>query len=307
MYKIKITKNQNPLLNEVIISNKALNFESSIFPNLGASLQKLNCNKIELIDGISATTNGLETYKSKYNSAILFPFPNRISNGTYKFENTNHNLEINETALNNRLHGLVFNKSFTVKEQVASEKSAKIIFNYKYNGEVDGFPFPYNLELTYTFTKNNVSLNFEVLNEGKTAFPFGIGWHPYFKVANLSDSTLDFEAKTQYLVDKNMIPTEETPLKFKTPLLIKNTFLDDCFITEKSNTSLKTNEFTINIDFSSKKPTSFLQVYTPETRDCIAIEPMTCAPNSFNNKNGLLILEARKTYNWKVDLAYSLL
>jgi aldose 1-epimerase len=305
MYKITITKNENPLLNEVIITNNELNFKSSIFPNLGASLQKLKWNKINLIDGISADNNGLETYKNKYNSAILFPFPNRIAKGTYTFNNANYNLEINETALNNSLHGFVFNKSFTVKETSASKENAKIVFNYKYNGSTEGFPFPYNLELTYTFTKNKLNLNFEVLNEGKSAFPFGIGWHPYFKVDNLSNSTLDFEAKTQYLVDKNMIPTEETPLKFKTPLLIKDTFLDDCFITQKSSTSLKTNAYNVKIYFSSKKPNSFLQSYTPETRDCIAIEPMTCAPNSFNNKNGLLILEAGKTYNWNVSLEYS--
>lgn len=306
MYKITITKNENPLLNEVIITNKNLNFESSIFPNLGASLQKLNYNNIDLIDGISADNNGLETYKNKYNSAILFPFPNRISNGTYTFKNTNYNLKINETALNNRLHGFVFNKSFTINETFTSKESAKIIFNYKYNGSTEGFPFPYNLELTYTFTKNKVSLDFEVLNEGKSAFPFGIGWHPYFNAPNLGDSTLDFEAKNQYLVNKNMIPTEKTPLKFKTPLLIKDTFLDDCFITEKSNTSLKTDTYNVNINFTSKKPNSFLQVYTPETRDSIAIEPMTCAPNCFNNKKGLLILEVDKKYNWKVDLEYTI-
>ena len=305
MYKITDKKNKNPLLNEVIISNKELNFTSCIFPNLGASLQKLNCNRIDLIDGISANDDGLKTYKNKYNSAILFPYPNRIADGTYMFKNINYNLEINEPALNNRLHGLVFNQRFTVKETFTSIENAKIVFNYKYDGSTEGFPFPYNLELTYTFTKNKVSLDFEVINEGKTAFPFGIGWHPYFKVDNLSDSTLDFEAKTQYLVNKNMIPTEETPLKFKTPLLIKDTFLDDCFITEKSKTLLKTDIYTIEIDFSSKKPTSFLQVYTPQTRDSIAIEPMTCAPNSFNNKNGLLILETDKKYNWKVDLEFS--
>jgi aldose 1-epimerase len=31
---------------------------------------------------------------------------------------------------------------------------------------------------------------------------------------------------------------------------------------------------------------------------------MTCAPNSFNNKNGLLTLEPLKNYKWKVDLKF---
>lgn len=102
-----------------------------------------------------------------------------------------------------------------------------------------------------------------------------------------------------------MIPTEESPLNFKTPLLIEDTLFDDCFITKKSEVSLKTSEFNINLDFSSKTPNSFLQIYTPPKRDCIAVEPMSCAPNSFNNKNGLLILKPYDSYKWTVRLKIS--
>ena len=306
MYNIEITKNDNPLLNEVIISNKKSNFKSIIYPNLGASLQKVLINGINLIDGISPDEIGLDTYKTRYNSAILFPFPNRIANGKYEFKDTTYQLDINETALNNRLHGHVYNKSFTIKEQICSENSAKITFNYSNNETEKGFPFPYNINITYTFTNNKISLDFDVQNIGTNTFPFGLGWHPYFKTKNINESILNFEAEKQYFVNKNMIPTEETSLKFKTPLQVKDTFLDDCFITNNSQSSFKTTDYKINIDFSSVSPNSFLQVYTPPTRDCIAIEPMTCAPNSFNNKNGLLTLKSGEKYNWKVDLKYSL-
>ena len=52
MFKITTTQKENPLLNEVIITNKTLNLNCSIYPNLGASIQKLNSNGIEIIDGI---------------------------------------------------------------------------------------------------------------------------------------------------------------------------------------------------------------------------------------------------------------
>jgi len=306
MYRITTKENTNPLLNEVIILNEKLNFKGIIYPNLGASIQKISINDIELIDGITPNEFGLTTYKNKYNSSILFPFPNRIENGTFEFENNTYQLELNELALNNRLHGHVFNKYFTVKDIFTSENNAKIIFRYKNTETEKGFPFPYTLDLTYTFTNNKISLDFDVHNSGTKSFPFGIGWHPYFKAKNLIESVLDFEADKQYLVNKNMIPTGETSLKFKTPLQVKDTFLDDCFITKNSKSSFKTSDYKIIIHFSSESPNSFLQVYTPETRDCIAIEPMTCAPNSFNNENGLLILKAGEKYKWKVDLNYSL-
>ncbi len=44
---------------------------------------------------------------------------------------------------------------------------------------------------------------------------------------------------------------------------------------------------------------SFLQVYTPPTRDSIAFEPMTCAPDALNNKQGLIKLAPEKSVSIK--------
>ena len=96
-----------------------------------------------------------------------------------------------------------------------------IISDNSTNNETEkGFPFPYNINITYTFTNNKISLDFDVQNIGTNTFPFGLGWHPYFKTKNINESILNFEAEKQYLVNKNMIPTEETSLKFKTSCVI---------------------------------------------------------------------------------------
>ena len=42
MFKVTINNNDNSLLNEVIITNETLKLNCSIYPNLGASIQKLN-------------------------------------------------------------------------------------------------------------------------------------------------------------------------------------------------------------------------------------------------------------------------
>ncbi len=125
------------------------------------------------------------------------------------------------------------------------------------------------------------------------------------KTENLSESILAFDAEKQYLLNEKMIPEREIPLNHNNPLLIKDTFLDDCFIIKKSEASFKTTKYNINLNFSSKSPNSFLQVYTPPTRDSIAIEPMTCIGNSFNNKIGLLVLAPDDTYKWHINLAYT--
>ena len=304
MYQITNIENKNLLLNQVLITNSDLKFKAIIYPNLGASLQKLSINEMDLIDGISNNEEGLNDYKSTYKSSILFPFPNRIKNGTYEFKGKKHKLNINEIPLNNSLHGCIYNTNFTLKNNNVNNNEASVTLNYSNKGSTSGFPFPYNIDLTYTFTPHKVSLNFVVLNCGNEAFPFGIGWHPYFKTNNIIGSILDFNATHQYLFNKQMIPSSKTPLKHQTPLKIGTTFLDDCFITNKPATNFKTSEYDLNLEFSSKEKESYLQVYTPPHRKSIAIEPMTCAPNSFNNKDGLLILQPNEKFNWEIELSY---
>lgn len=307
MYIIEVVKNQNPLLNQVVINNEKLSFNGIIYPNLGASLQKLSLNSIDIINGIPNNTEGLNNYKNTFKSAFLFPFPNRICEGNYVFNQTKYELDCNETALNNALHGHIYDKPFSVKSIEATENIAIVALYYADDGKTKGFPFPYQTEIVYTFSPEKVAINFQVFNIGESSFPFGVGWHPYFKVPNLPLADLDFKAETQYLLNKNMIPKNEIPLKFKTPLRIENKVLDDCFITNKPTVSFKCDDYEIDIDYTSKTENNYLQIYTPPTRDCIAIEPMTCAPNAFNNKNGLLVLGSQEKFEWGIFLSYKLL
>ncbi len=304
MFKITTTQNQNSLLNEVTITNKSLNIKSTIYPNLGASLQKLTKNSIEIIDGITNDEKGLELYKNKFNSSFLFPSPNRIDDGKYTFNNKTYQLACNETALNNSLHGHIFNKRFKIIKTEATEENAEITLSYSNNGDTIGFPFAYKIDITYTYTKNNLAISFNVVNNSEEEFPFGLGWHPYFKSTNLSKSILNFDGTKKYNLNEKMIPQNEIQIPFKTPLTIEDTFLDDCFLIEKNQTIFKTPDYEITLDFACTSNENYLQCYTPNTRDCIAIEPMTCAPNSFNNKSGLLTLMPKESFDWQINLKF---
>ncbi len=304
MFKVTTTQKDNSLLNEVIITNESQNLEISIYPNLGASLQKLSSNGIEIIDGITNDEAGLNVYKSKFNSSFLFPSPNRIADGKYTFNNKDYQLECNEVALNNSLHGHIYNKSFQVTTTDINEEKAVITFTYSNNGTVIGFPFSYKLDIIYTFTKNNLTLDFKVVNTGIDEFPFGLGWHPYFNAKNLVSSSLDFDGTKKYHLNDKNIPQQEIPLPFTTPLTLGETFLDDCFLVNKPETTFTTDSYKIDMRFTSQTKESFLQVYTPDTRDCIAIEPMTCAPDCFNNKNGLLTLRPSETFDWQIVMSF---
>lgn len=304
MYKIKIIENENSFLKHIKITNDLTNLESSIYPNLGASIQKLNVKKATIIDGINNNENPLETYKNRYNSSILFPFPNRIENGKYSFRNEDFQLICNETNLNNALHGHVFNKTFNIDTITQTEKNASITLSYNYKGNEAGFPFPYKLIITYIFSENNIAIHFNVLNTGRKTFPFGIGWHPYFSYAELQNCILDFDSSEKYLLSDKMIPLQKIPLKFSTPIKLNKPTLDDCFITKTPKVSLQTDLYDVTINYDQTSEQNHLQIYTPDNKKSIAIEPMTCAPNIFNLKNGLLKLKPNEKFNWNINIDY---
>ena len=128
MFKSKTLTHKNSFLNRLKIHNTEIGFEATIFPNLGASLQKLKIKGTEMIDGIAADEEGLQTYRTKFNSSILFPFPSRIDKGTYSFKGKHYSLDCNEKALNNALHGHVHDKRFELVDQNLTADSAELIF-----------------------------------------------------------------------------------------------------------------------------------------------------------------------------------
>lgn len=304
MYELKIQNNNNAQLNQLVVTNIIENFKCCIYPNLGASLQQLIYRNIPIINGISNSKKGLIEYYSFYKSAFLFPFPNRIANGRYLFKGKTYQLTCNEGSFKNAIHGHIFNKSFSVSNKILTRTSAKISLSYSNKGDGIGFPFAYDIEITYLFSKNKVTIDFKITNLGKEPFPFGIGWHPYFNAQNLASSTLSFDAIHQFKVNNFMIPTEKTPLKIESLNQLNDIKLDDCFVLKSPKASFKTSDYELELNYPTKSE-NYLQIYTPDDRKSIAIEPMTCAPDSFNNKNGLLILKQYENYNWTIELNFT--
>ena len=147
MMKIDKINSPNKLLEHIQISNK--NLSAKIYPNLGGSIQELIINNVDIIDGVSNDEAGLKDYANTYKSSILFPFPNRIEDGTYEFMGATHQFPINELSVNNAIHGLVYNKEFEITSMGSDSNVATLELAYNSNGSLPGFPFPFELKLTY--------------------------------------------------------------------------------------------------------------------------------------------------------------
>ncbi|WP_159017713.1 aldose 1-epimerase [Algibacter sp. L3A6] len=279
------------------IENSSKTVFAKIFLNDGASLQELKLFGQTLIKNLSPLD-----YKNTYASSILFPFANRIKDGTYTYNNETYKFPVNEAPNNNALHGLVFDKTFDVIDETTAENSASVKLLYKEDKKSEGFPFTYSIQLEYRITETTLDLNVEVKNTDSETFPFTLGWHPYFLSSNLSESLLSFESTKKMVFSDRMITTETTNNPDPSEMLLKDKQLDDCWELDKTKIEFATPNY--NLSINSSEENCFLQAYTPPLVNVIAIEPTTGVSDSFNNKIGLKTLAPNATYqlDWNLKL-----
>ena len=266
--------------------------KAKISLNQGGRLSHLVFEDIQVLADFNAST-----YENNYASSILFPFVNRIKDGKYTFNDLKYQLSCNEVNKNNALHGLVYNKTFVCTKKILTLNYASVTLKYKDFGRHLGFPFKFDIELTYTLNKKGIILSVKIDNKDKKNFPFSIGWHPYFYSKNLDNSTLNFSSNKKYVFDNQQIISGTTDLNIEMPFQLKAVTLDDCYPLKTNEIDFLTPEYSFNIASTSKE--NFLQLYTPEVRNVIAIEPMTGAVDNFNNKIGLQTLQPNETYSMK--------
>jgi aldose 1-epimerase len=293
MYTIDHNKSNNTLE----IKNTENSVFGKIYLDLGASLQELTLNGNAIIKDLNPIT-----YDSSFASAILFPFANRIKDGSYSFNDVNFQLETNQKEEQNALHGFVYNKTFKVLEVETLEDSAAIRLEYIEENRSNGFPYTYRIEVSYIFTKESISLQVNVKNTDTKIFPFTLGWHPYFISDDLSKSSLSFDCNQKMIIGERNITTGIENIDPVKIFNIEDKQLDDCWLLNTDKVSFNTPKY--QLIFKSTAKNCFLQAYTPPKLNTIAIEPTTGVSDSFNNKIGLQTLKPNENHSitWKINI-----
>ncbi|HEY4874498.1 MAG TPA: aldose 1-epimerase [Puia sp.] len=312
-----ISAEQRNNLSLSILKDEISQTEIAILPEYGAALHafsiNINDHQFNIIDNYK---NGDEIKKEmplSFKSAKLSPFPCRINEAEYDFNGRKYEFN-NKFIDGSAIHGLLYNKLFRVTDTSSNENEAQIILGYDYNKDDDGFPFNYTCTVEYILQKNNLlTIKTTVTNKSNIAIPIADGWHPYFRLANdVNHWLMQFPSESIVEFDERLIPTGNlSPYDtFSSPKIIDEIQLDNCFILKKE---LKTpacsifnpkNKLRLNFFVDSSYP--YLQIYIPPHRKSIAIENLSAAPDCFNNKMGLILLEPGHSQTFTVQYQPSL-
>jgi aldose 1-epimerase len=231
----------------------------------------------------------------------LFPWPNRITDGKYTFDGVDQQLYLTEPARQNAIHGLT---RWANWEQVAAD-SASIEVGHRLYGQ-PGYPHQLDLRLTYRLDSAGLSVTAAATNIGASAAPYGYGTHPYLSVDRpIDECVLEFsaddwlEVSPERLTPIGLAPVDGSPYDFRRGRVIGDLDIDNAF------TGLGGGSWTVSLrdpDSGAKSAltsdTPWMQLYTGNAigRTALAVEPMTCPPNSFISGQDLVVLQPGESH-----------
>jgi aldose 1-epimerase len=295
----------------IILKDEGSATEVAVLPAFGASLHAFNIivgnqlfNIINNYESLEEATRLLDT---SYKSSKLSPFPCRIPDGKYKMGDKQFEFA-NKFIDGSAIHGLLFNKSFEVIDEFANEDMASLILKYDYKKDDSGYPFDYRCEIRYMLRPDNLlKVQTVVSNLDRTEIPIADGWHPYFRLGgSVNNWLLQFNAGVIVEFDDKLIPTGKLIAYdlFNEPRVMKDIVLDNCFVPMQKNDEavceIYNPENKLKVLFFTDDSYPYLQIYTPDNRQSIAIENLSGAPDCFNNKMGLTMLQPHQSKTFTV-------
>lgn len=286
---------------------------AEILPACGALLHAFSILHNRVPVNVIEQYESIDDFKSHaeskgFKSCKLSPFACRIKDASYRFAGetyTTGKFTLNGSAL----HGLIYDAPFTVTEEMASAAFARVSMEYAYSGTDPGYPFHYDCQVTYELQPDHVlSIITSVINRDKGNIPMQDGWHPYFTLGNnINELQLEFQSKEKIVFDEAMIPTGEMiPYQeFGSLRKIGDERFDDCFTVNFSECQplcvLRDPGQGLQVEIYPDRSYPYLQIYTPDHRNSIAIENLSAPPDTFNNGIGLITLAPGTTASFKTS------
>ncbi|QEN05557.1 aldose 1-epimerase [Thiospirochaeta perfilievii] len=258
----------------------------SVVKSLGGMIYEL---ELDGKDVLFSDRHSELTKNDLFRGRLLFPFNDRIPKGEYCFDGKTHAFPLNCDGKDS-IHGLIYNRTMdeinTKEDENTTTLTLETVID---NSEFKGYPFKIGLNINYIISNNGFKMDFKIFNPGESQAPYAFGWHPYFTFGNVIDlATLQFDSNEYYDVDENLYykgnhySVKNTEYDFSSPRVIGDMELDIAIsLKDRGEFVLSDCCKKIEVNFS-KDLFPALQLFIPDDRLSIAVEPITGPSDSFN-------------------------
>jgi aldose 1-epimerase len=272
---------------EVVTLRTAENVYAEVAPALGN-----NCFAFVAGDAVleEVAFNEFARKPTSYGIPNLFPFPNRIRDGRFRFRGE-------EFVVDPPRHGMVRDKAWRVVDSGASAADGAWVrcrFDAADAGDrvLAQFPFPFGIEVTYRLADRTLTMLTTVENTGDRDMPYGFGIHPYFR--RPANGLLSVPAGERWELEESLPTGRRVPADGELDLRhgadLASLTLDDvytaldagpeglaqCTIVDSSTGA------TTRIEFDAEEFPHVVAYTAPAPREAICVEPQTCPTDAFN-------------------------
>ncbi len=230
---------------------------------------------------------------------ILFPFPNRMKHGRFVFEGREYQLPLNESTGQHAIHGFTPKTPWRVVDQWAGPHEARLVGEFRLSVDrpdlLACWPGDCRIRIEYILKLDELAVNAILSNPGRTPYPFGLGFHPYFACPNAPGAPADEMVLSCPLLDlwetDEAFPTGKKlalpeAMDFRTARALGPVPLDTLFDVQTTGCEAyarlghKTEPGVLTIEAGAEFERVLL--FTPAHRRAVAIEPYTCATDAAN-------------------------
>ncbi len=277
--------------------------QRAVAVEVGGTLRAYQVDGFDVLEGFAE-----DEMATNARGTPLVPWPNRIRDGRYSFGGEAHQLALTEPGRRNAIHGL----ARWVRWEATKKTAERVVLQTVIHPQ-PGYEFTVAVTATYALTAGGLEVRLAGRNLGSRPAPFGAGHHPYLRTAGglVDETTLACPFHARLLVDRRGIPTGEVrPVSgrydFRRPRRIGRTVLDAPLLDAESDRDglarvvLEGAERRVTLWMDGGFP--YVMLFTGDTlaparrRRGLAVEPMTCAPDAFNNGLGLVTLEPGQSH-----------
>lgn len=253
---------------------------------LGAYISTLKIGSTEIF---KKSNDGRQTHGG---CAVLSPFANRVRNATYTFEGKQYVLPKN--AGEHSIHGLLKDLIWNIE---SSGNASEISLSSRLNHP--GYPSVLHSRLLYSISSDGFTVNYKATNAGTSNLPLMIGFHPYFLVGK--EWSIDYKGTMRKLVyEDQFFPNGEMETVDLMSGNMNHSVFDNCFLFDGDIRLISSNATVLIRRFKMPYIVIYNGIFAEQIS--VAIEPMTGAPDAFNNHMGLLKLASGESFQCGFEL-----
>jgi aldose 1-epimerase len=255
---------------------------------------------------------------------ILFPFPNRIRDGRFRWDGKSYQLLLNDPAKKNAIHGFTPRRPWRLVDRGADDAAAWVTAEFQ--GAKDAadcvhlWPTDYRIRVTYRLSAGRLRTEAVVDNPDHSPLPFGLGYHHYFLIGSGETSITASAAAGWQLVDN--LPTgkklpPEASWDLNRPRRFEELDLDDVLtgLPDQAESDGLCPRGLVRrapggraVRLRASPAFRELVAYTPPHRQAICLEPYTCTTDAMNLQQsgvdaGWLVLPAGERWQGIVEVA----